>query len=156
MGGLKITATVIKCTLHSIQIRSSGLSSGTSAKHADATFCYPQFYQAQQPLPSTQQCDYGWQPILALPSSLPNTAQQAHFFALPYKSTNAALDCKVQGFNRFSRTGVRAWLRQVVARIQSQATPREIRGGQSDTKTDSIRLLSACHKSSSYVPYSPS
>jgi hypothetical protein len=46
----------------------------------------------------------------------------------------------------FSGTGGRAWLRQVAARIQSQATPREIRGGQSDTKTDSIPVLFACHQ----------
>ena len=76
--GLKITATVIKCTLHSIQILS-----GTSAKHPDATFCYPQFYQAQQPVPSTQHLRLWVTAHLALPSSITNTAQQAHFFALP-------------------------------------------------------------------------
>jgi hypothetical protein len=33
---------------------------------------------------------------LTLPSSITNTAQQAYFFALPYKSTRAALNCKIQ------------------------------------------------------------
>jgi len=134
----------VKCTLHSIPIRCSGLS-GTSPKQADATFCYPQFYQAQQPVLSTQHLRLWIKAHLPLISSITNTAQQAHSFALPCKSTSTALNCRIHCFVSQGQGG-RAWLRQVAARIQSQATPREIRGGQSDTKTDSIPVLFACHQ----------
>ena len=85
MMGLTKIATVIKSTLCSIQIRSSRLS-GTSIKHADATF-YPQFYQAQQPVPSTPHSRLWVTALSALPTSITNNAQQVYLFALPYKST---------------------------------------------------------------------